>query len=269
LCAVLAASSPRHWRGAGFGPAGRSRCTLVREVGGSWVAHPLLADDPAARATDAPAVAAWIDRSPAVGVDGDSPDVDALLPHLTRAGDVMRFRKFVVPPQLVDWPPPDPRTRMASVTDLDELDALFGDYEVAMGRTQRIRRKVLRDAIARLGVIAVGAPGDIVAACVSEGATPTYLIWSHARVLPEHRGEGLSWALISRIAALFNATGLGTMMTLTDDNPVPVPEELGWVEQQCSVNLSLPDRVPGERAARLGFHRLERWWDTTTTSRPR
>ena len=54
--------------------------------------------------------------------------------------------------------------------------------------------------------------------------------------------------MVSRAAAIYRATGLGAISTLSDSNPMTLPEDVGTIDEQVSLNLSLPDRFPGERA---------------------
>jgi hypothetical protein len=241
---------------------------LAADPAGVWVAYPLLGDP-----ADAAAIAAAIDRSPALGIDGHPDDVDPVVACSTRAGPVHRFRRVVIPASDVEWPPPDERTRLATMLDLPALEALFCDYEVGFGRTSSARRRHLVDSIRR-GSAIVGhrehpcAPGGAIeGAAVSEGRTPGYEVWSHLRVAPAARRSGLAWDLGARGLCMLKAAGLGFTATISDENPMPIPPELGWVEVQCSVDLSLPDRVPGERALRRQLLRAEQVIDRARNAR--
>lgn len=233
-------------------------CTLARGRDGSWVAYPLLG-----HAADAPEVANLIDRSVAIAVDGLPDDVEPLVPHLRRAGELHRFRNVVVPYSELVPPPPDPRTRWATRLDVPALEALFDHYEVAFARGRRARRAVLDDAVRRMAVIVIDGPGRLDAAMVSEGFTPRYQVWSHGRVHPDARGQGLSWVLVSRAGSLFAATGLGVTATVADSNPMTLPTDVGRVDRMVALNLSLPDRFPAERQIRRQLWRLGRWLDRT------
>ena len=272
LCAALSQPTTRTWRcvGASGGRPGAPRSTVVlaADPAGVWVAYPVLAHP-----DDAAAIARVIDRSPALGIDGHPDDVEPVVVHCTRAGPVHRFRRVVIPANDLEWPPPDERTRLATMLDLPALEALFADYEVGFGRTSSARRRHLVDSIRR-GSAIVGhrvhpcAPGgEIEGAAVSEGRTPGYEVWSHLRVAPAARRSGLAWDLGARGLFMLKAAGLGFTATVSDENPMPIPPELGWVEVQCSVDLSLPDRVPGERAVRRQLLRAEQVIDRARNAR--
>lgn len=253
LAAALDVVPPWRARLVDVGPS--SWCAFVHPRGGGRLAFPRLCDP-----SDAAAMAACIDRSSAVAVDGSARDVGPLLEHLERPYEAHRFRRMVVPASdEYEWAPPDPATRMATVLDLDALVELFEDYEIVFGRTPRDRRRQLADSIRRLRVIvATGTGGDVVAAMVALGVTPGYIVWSHGRVHPDARGTGRSWALVSRAAAIYRATGLGAISTLSDSNPMTLPEGVGTIDEQLSLNLSLPDRFPGEREVRRSLWRARR-----------
>lgn len=257
LCAALTAPTPRDWRGESFGPDGRSLCTWARGHDRAWIAYPLLGSP-----EDAPELAAAIDRSTAIGVDGSPGDVEPLIPYLRRAGELHRFRNVVAAPGQEFTPPtPDPRTRLATRLDLPALYELFDGYEVAFARHRRARHRALTAAVERMGAIVIDGPGRLDAAAVSEGFTPNYLVWSHLRVHPDARERGLQSAIRTRMLGLLAVNGLGVMVTLSDSNRVTVPEDVAGVEVLCALNMSLPDRLPGEAWVRRQAWRVGRRLD--------
>ena len=232
---------------------GASCCVLVRSEFMSWLGYPLLLDQ-----RDAPELAHRIDRSPAIGLDGHPDDVEPLLAHMTRVGEVDRFRRMVVPAEECGWDASDPSTRIATALDLDELDLLFEDYEVRFVNSAGARRHRLSLAVSRHAVVVHDGPDGIDAAGLTGGLTPGYLVLDQLRVATHARGQGLSWKVVARIVETAQAYGVGLLGSIVHDNPMTMPEDQGWMEQQLSVNLRLNDRLPGERRFRREALRVRR-----------
>ncbi|MEZ5268139.1 MAG: hypothetical protein R2789_06085 [Microthrixaceae bacterium] len=224
---------------------GASCCILVRSEFMSWLGYPLLLDQ-----RDAPELARRIDRSPAIGLDGHPDDVEPLLAHMTRVGEVDRFRRMVVPAEQCGWDASDPSTRIATALDLDELDLLFEDYEVRFVNSAGARRHRLGLAVSRHAVVVHDGPDGIDAAGLTGGLTPGYLVLDQLRVATHARGQGLRLEGRRPDSGDRTAYGVGLLGSIVHDNPMTMPEDQGWMEQQLSVNLRLNDRLPGERRFR-------------------
>lgn len=210
-----------------------------------WLGYPSLVDP-----ADAPALAAAIESTTVVGLDGHPDDMDPLLPHLTRVGETERFRRMVARADQCGWSPSGPDTRLATPLDADALDQLFAGYEVRLATGTRYRRRYLQECISNHGAIVHVGDTGIDGALLTGGLTPEFLVFEHLRVAPQSRGQGISWSLVSRVVEIAEAYGVGLLGSIVKDNPMSVPEEQGSMETQVSVNLRLPDRLPGERRAR-------------------
>jgi len=241
------------------GPDSRSLCAVVRDEPGVWLAYPLLGHP-----DDAADLGRAIDRSPALGVQGVTADVEPLVGHLRRVIDQRTLRRIVVPTP-IDWEAPSPTTRLATALDVAALANLYDGYEVPFGRTRRAMVRFLRQAVERSWVVVAGdGPSGLDAAIVAVSRTPRFIEWSALTVRPAARGRRLSWALVSRAVALNNATGLGFVAIMGPRNPMTLPDGFGTIDAISEVDLWLPDRFRGER-------RLRRLWlsvDRTRQRRP-
>jgi hypothetical protein len=235
------------------GPGGRSLCPVVRSEPGVWLAYPVLTHP-----DDAAVLGRAIDRSPALTVQGGSADVALLLPHLRRVLSTETLRRITVATP-IEWEPPTPISRTASIFDVDALYDLYDGYEVPFGRTHRAMKHLLHNAAERGAVIVVdGDEGTLDAAIIATTRTPRFVEWSALTVRPTARGRRLSWALISRVAAMSNATNLGFVAIMGPLNPMTLPDWLGTIDTITEVSLWLPDRIRGERRLRRLWLRLDK-----------
>lgn len=218
-----------------------------------WQGYPNLVDP-----ADAQTLAKAIEATAVVGLDGHPDDIDPLLPHMTRVGEADRFRRIVTPADQCEWEPSGDDTRVATPLDLDALDDLFTGYEVRFATGRRTRRRYLDKCVSNHGAVVHVGAGGIDGAALTGGLTPAFLVFDHLRVAPQSRGQGISWALVSKVVEIAQAYGVGLLGSIVKDNPMSVPEQQGWMELQASVNLRLVDRVPGERRARRMALRLSR-----------
>lgn len=248
--AVLAAGHPRDARVVRYGD---SLCVIVRREPLVWLGYPRLADP-----RDAPGLARAIEATPVVGLDGHPEDVDPLLEHMQRAGETEHFVRVVTPAEQCGWAPSGSETRLATILDLDALEAVFAGYEVVFVSGKRARRAYLRRCIQQRGAVVHDGERGVDAAVLTSGPTPNFMILEHLRVMPEARGQGISWMLVSRVVEMAQAYGVGLLGSVVEGNPMSIPQDQGWLEQQTSVNLRLPDRFPGERRFRRTAHRLAR-----------
>lgn len=210
-----------------------------------WVGYPNLLDP-----GDAPSLAAAIEATPVIGLDGHPEDMDPLLAHMTRVGEVDRFARMVAPAEQCGWSSSGPETRMATPLDLHALEELFDDYEVLFVTGRRSRTRHLMECISNHGAIVHVGDRGIDGALLTGGLTPGYLVFDHLRVAPQSRGRGISWALVSRVVEIAQAYGVGLLGSIVRENPMSLPEDQGWMETQVSANLGLLDRLPMERRAR-------------------
>jgi hypothetical protein len=254
LGALLGVGRPRRdARVLRAGPAGRTVCPVIRAEMGVWVAYPVLAD-----AADAPELADGIDRSPAIAVEGATPDVEPLLAHLRRTGAARAMRRITVPWQPVDWDSPGPSTRMATTLDLTALYELYEGFELTFGRTTRGLHRALNDAVRQCGVIVLDGDGRLDGAVIAASRTPTFIEWSHLTVRPEARRHGASWTLMARAIAINLATGLGLVAVIGPGNPMTLPDGLGTVDSVTEIQLRLPQRIRGERRLRRAWLDIDR-----------
>jgi hypothetical protein len=239
------------------GPDDRSMCPVVRQETGVWVGYPILANP-----ADARELGRTIDRSPATSLWGDELDVEPLLPFVGRVDRIGRTRRFTAPAVPTDWPPPADVTRVATALDLEALDDLYDGFELPFGRTERGLHRSLRDAVRRQGVVVIDGPAGLDGALIAVSMAPRYVEWSQLTVRPRARGQGASWALVARAAALNRATGRGFVASIASSNPMTIPEHLGTIGVLLSVRLHYPNRVRGER-------RLRNLWLTVSPTRHR
>ncbi|MFV0317522.1 MAG: hypothetical protein ACK5O2_11265 [Microthrixaceae bacterium] len=251
LAAWSTAASPRH---VNVIHTGRSACILVRSEPMVWIGYPQLFDP-----LDAPALARLIDRSPAVGLEGHPDDVEPLLDHLVRTGEVGRFRRMVASREECGWTAADDSTRVAAMVDVPAVVSLFEDYEVRFVASATRRARYLERAVQRHSVLVHGPVGSVDAAAITGGVTPGYLVFEHLRVADHARGRGISWKLVYRLVEIAQAYGVGLLGSATDANPMTMPTDRGRMETQVSVNLRLPDRWPGERRIRRNALRVVRY----------
>ncbi|MCZ7629259.1 MAG: GNAT family N-acetyltransferase [Microthrixaceae bacterium] len=237
LAAVLSADDPRDVKAV---CAGRSSCVLARSSPTIWRGYPNLVD-PAER----PALAQAVERVSAVSLDGHPDDVEPLLAHMERIGEVARFPSIVSPADECRWDPSDPSTRVATPLDVGALDELYADYEIRFITGTRARRKYIQRCVTGHGAVVHDGPDGIDGAALTAGLTPQYLLLEHVRVAPGARGRGISWALVARVVEIALAYGVGVRVgSVSRENPMSLPDEQGWVETQASVNLRLRQRVP-------------------------
>ncbi len=185
-----------------------------------------------------------------VGLDGHPDDMDPLLAHMGRVGEVERFHRMVVPAEQCGWSSSGPETRVATPLDLPALEALFSDYEVQFVKGARSKLRYLQRCISNHGAIVHTSGASIDGAVLTGGLTPAYLVFDHLRVAPRSRGRGISWALVSRVVEIAQAYGVGMLGSIVQGNPMSMPEGQGSMETQVSANLRFPDRFPGERRSR-------------------
>jgi hypothetical protein len=258
LAAALRDPSPLKVKVVTVGPRDRSACILVRDAPGYWSGYPVLADP-----TDAPELARAIDRSCAVRLHGWSEMVQPVGRLLERGGSPPLLLDMVAFPfqEVEDFGEPDETTRMATPFDVDRLVELFDGYEISLGRTTAALRRILDDAVRRMWVVTSLDGDDIVGAMLINGFTPKYVVWGHMSVAPHARGQGRSWSMILRVGQLQRGYGLGFVGVTADTNPMKTPPTYPDVVDEgtfMGLDLSLPDRVPGERAARKVVWRVDR-----------
>src|SRR5262249_52014261 len=203
--------------------------------------YPVLAEK-----ADAAALAHAIDRSPAIAVECASTEAEALLPHLSRTAVARPMRRITVPWQPVEWEPPPPGTRMATVLDIPALRDLYDGYELTFGRTTRGLHRALDAAVRQFSVVVMDGDGRLDGAVIAVARTPQFIEWSQLTVRPAARGKGCSWALIARAVAINLATGLGFVAVIGPGNPMSLPEGLGTIDTVTEIQLRLPRRLRGE-----------------------
>jgi GNAT superfamily N-acetyltransferase len=258
LGALLGVRRPRHdARVLTAGPADRTLCPFVRAELGVWIAYPLLDD-----ADDAVPLAAALDRSAVMSLVGSPADVEPLAPHLARAMRMATNRRIAVPIVPPDWEAPTALTRLATRLDLEALYDLYTGYELPFVRTTRGMRAFLRRAVDDGATIVIDGDARLDGAMIAASRTPRYQQWSYLTVRPEARGQGYSWRLVARAAALNRAAGLGFLAVAGHGNPMSFPQGIGRIDDVAVLQLGPPRRVPGEDLVRRAWFKLDR-------SRPR
>lgn len=223
-----------------------------------WSALPMVLDEAAA-----PALAALIDHSAAWEVVGAAPDVAPLLPHLRRGGRTVIEMPLVGASTPVDpLEPVDPRTRPATIDDLDDLVRLYASYELDLVPTRRRLRRFLAEALAHRPLVVAEAGGQIVGAARCDGQSRRFAFWSGLTVLPEHRGERLSWAIAMRAMEVSAAAGLAVQAAIFPSNPWRVADKAAGREEYSEhawleVPLRPPQRFRGHGRLRRLAERME------------
>ncbi len=194
-----------------------SAVVLDRHGPSRWEALPLVVD-----AAGAALLARLVHLSPARRVMGVGPHVAPLVDHLPRRRSVGRFPfygaavKDAVPPTDLD-----PRSRAAGPADLPALTDLFAvTYHLGRSRDRAAWDRVLRRATAEGLVVVAEVGGQVVGALLCAAASRSWAYGSDAVIRPDHRGQGLSWAMANRMFALVVTYGLDMCGAQVDENPM-------------------------------------------------
>lgn len=234
---------------------------VLRRLGtAQWDALPLVVDplgnDLLARLT------AW---SPASAILGIGPHVAPLVEHIRRARSVGRS-PFFGSADLDATPPTDldPRTRMAALADVAALTELFaGSYQLSRPPDLRSWRRSLRQAIIDGFAVVAEVDGRVVGGLLMGAASEDWVFGTDTVVHPDHRGEGLSWAMTNRAFALVTIHGLMMCGAKVDENPMDVDRHFvghGALSGELwGVALDPHLRWPSVRWRRRQARRIDRW----------
>lgn len=224
-----------------------------------WDALPLIVEPRSVQA-----LARVIDRSPASAVLGIGRHVAPLVEHLSRARSVGRSPFFgsvdantVAPADL------DPRTRTATLADVDALAALFdGTYPLSRPPDQPSWRRAIRQAIVDGFVIVAEVDARVVGGILCGPTSGAWAFGTDTVVAGDRRGEGLSWAMTNRMFALVTASGLMMCGAKIDENPMDVDRHYadhGAVNGELwGVALQEHLRTPSVRWRRRQLRRIRR-----------
>lgn len=202
-------------------PGGRPGAVLVtfRLCRDRWFATPLVIDEAAA-----PAIARRVDRSPAYQLVGTAGNVAPVVKHLRRAGTVveMPYSAFRADQETIEKLTLvlDDNTRMASPADLEELVAVYRDYELDFFTTEPRLRTHLRTALRGRRISVVEHDGRIVGAFRAEWMSRRFVHWGGLTVLPEYRGRQLAWPVSLRAMVFTAFGGCGLAFTQHPSNPM-------------------------------------------------
>jgi ribosomal protein S18 acetylase RimI-like enzyme len=231
----------------------RAAALVVTRVGfDQWLASCLVLD-----AAAGPLVASLVDVSPAWAVLGSQPDLEPVVGALRRPHDVYVSPWAVVAHPVRIAPPPDERTRRARRGDLGALVELLDRYELGIELTRWQVRATVRTALrsGRIDVADIG--GRVVGALVRAPDGHRFGSVAALTVAPEHRRDGLGWALLGRGQAYLNEHRLGAAIPIAPSNPiVPPPAALSehrwWVAA-----LDPPQRWRGQARLRSWYARIQ------------
>jgi GNAT superfamily N-acetyltransferase len=226
-----------------------------------WLASPLIFDPSAGSAA-----AEVIDRSPAWGVIGALQDIQPVFPHLTRRIDreprVMAFFSGGRPiPELEH---DDPRIRLATEGDLEDLYGLYELFESDAIPTRMRVRKLVRECFGR-GPLLVATVDDAIAGAVRvDGHSQNYLLWGGLTVDPAFRGQGLGLSLTLTAIGRTRDASMGACMIRDTTNPMSFRQlepgiETGALEAELwsAVALRPPLRIRGHGKARRALETIE------------
>ena len=224
-----------------------------------WLAFPLLVHPDAV----AP-VATAIERSPAWMVLGTRPDVEPLLPHLTRV-----LRRTDLDLAAVDLAGiddrgvrADRRTRFARPDDLDGLVALYASYELDYLPSMRTLRRDLERDISRGRVLLLEDDGVVAGAYRIEAATDRVEFWSHQTIAPSHRGRRLGTELVVRSLLHTRSLGMVQAYARHPTNPTPRgdpddPNPVLDFQRDVLIQVRLRQRFPRLDRVRVLTQRLD------------
>jgi hypothetical protein len=229
-----------------------------------WCAAPLVLDDRAASA-----VARAVDRSPAFQLIGTTGNVAPVLPHLRRAGTVVEMPYTALSASgetlsKLNLAPED-GTRIASPADLDELIGVYREYELDFFTTEPRLRTHLRGALRQRRIAVVERDGRIVGAFRAEWVSRKFMHWGGLTVLPEYRGDQLSWPVQLRAMVASAFANFGVSFTRHPANPLPrtpvlieevVPPELNPIRDTW-LQVRLRPRLRGIGRLHKALERLE------------
>jgi len=195
---------------------------LGRHGRSRWEARPLLVDP-----ASAPVLGRVVHLSPARRVLGIGPHVAPLAPHLPRSRSAGRGA-FLAGADLPETRDLDPRSRAATPADLPALVDLFaGHYSLGRFRGRAAWRRLLERAVAEGLVVVADGDGVLAGGIVCGAASRRWAFGTDATVRPEHRGQGLSWAMADRLFAMVDGYGLRFCGAQTDDNPMDPDHHYG------------------------------------------
>ena len=159
---------------------------------------------------------------------GFEEDIAPLEPHLRRLRET-----WVLPVVRADWPfpeglaqtlaaelPVDPRTRIATLADLDSLVELYEQYELDDIPTRfQLRGSLRRAMTAGLPVVVLEIDGRIVGAQRMLSKTRRYVLWGDQTLLPEYRERGLARAFSGMTGQILLQYQRGHLATIAPSNP--------------------------------------------------
>ncbi len=239
------------------GPHGRAAgaVVLTRLCFDRWGAGVYLAEPEAG-----PVAAAVVQRSPAWHVAGAAADIRPLLAHLPRAQQVYVLPWGTAESPITLFGAPDPRTRVATMADLEALVELYAAYE-SFGRLTRWQlRSHVRQLLRHHQVIVFDDGGGLVAAAVIEGRTRRYVVVSNLTVLPAHRESGIGNAVATRLQAVANGMQLGATWTMAPSNPMSLRGATWDVDHWYEIELQRPRPFKGAGRLRRLYSRYQPTW---------
>ena len=233
---------------------------LERQGPTQWDALPLVVD----RAC-APVLARLVHLSPASVVLGVGPHVMPLVGRLPRVRSVGRSPFFGAPADGTMAPTDlDPRSRAATLADLDALADLFASsYPLGRPPDRASWRRQLRRTLADGFAVVAEADGQVVAGALCPAVSPTRIYVGDGVVRADHRGQGLSWAMVDRVTAILVATGVDSCGAMVEGNPMD-PEthyaDHGTLDDELwGVALDAHLAWPSVRWRRRQVRRARRW----------
>ena len=196
-----------------------------------WQVYSAMDDDGAAEA-----IAAVVQRCPAVHYAGAAEHIVPVLPHIARLHSA-RTATFVSssfpPPPPPNDTPLDERTRFAVPGDLDGIVAVFETFGIGIERTKWQLRSAIKRTLSRLPVVVFELDGRIVGAFAFTGITRHWIVADQVVVHPDARGRGVSWRLSVRAMQVNLERGLPLCGIRYPTNPMTIDRyEVaadGWV----------------------------------------
>lgn len=230
---------------------------------GGRTGYPLVLEEAAAVP-----VADLIERLGITDLGGFDQDLQPLRALLPRWRSATPCSAVALPPGF-RWGAAPSTTRHATSSDVRAItDLMWNHSPQGFANPWLLRRRVRRAIDELVIVIDAGEPPRIVGVAARDSATTLFHCWAHIVLDPAFRKQRRSWDLVAAGAAAAHAEGAGVLGFVVASNPMPIPEDALLRDDWNYVELSAPNRCPGERLLRHVVGRLFEWGAATPWSQP-